>query len=171
MNILALDLAKQTGFALFLEDNDRMSVEPELLSCTKSFSPLPGQDVSALFGKFSIWLDKELDGKQIGHVAYELVNWKIINKDWRIMYLGMTAIIRGACFNRQITSRGYPVQDVKMAATGKAKADKPEMISSARAQWPEQTIIDDNQADALWVLYVAMVSLDMPVGKHVDMLF
>ena len=38
MNILALDLARQTGHALFLEDNDRMSVEPELLSGTRSFA-------------------------------------------------------------------------------------------------------------------------------------
>ena len=87
------------------------------------------------------------------------------------MYLGMTAIIRGTCFNHNITSRGYTVRSIKLAATGKAKADKPEMISSARAQWPEQTIIDDNQADALWVLYVAMVSLGMPVGKHAGELF
>jgi len=170
MNILALDLARQTGIALFLEDSDRMATEPELLSGTKSFKPLQSQGTEALFGKFSMWIGNEIESKQIDHVAYELINWKIIGKDWRIMYLGMTAIIRGACFNRGITSRGYPVKDVKLAATGKNKAEKPEMIRTARLMWPEQTIVDDNQADALWVLYVAMKSLDMPVRTHPEML-
>ena len=167
MNILALDLARQVGFAAWQDDSNRMN---HLSSGTKSFAPLRGQGVEALFGKWQIWLDDQLERTDTDLVAYELIDWKILNKDWRAMYLGMTAIIRGTCFNHNVESRGYTVRDIKMAATGKAKAEKPEMMRTARAMWPEQTIIDDNQADALWVLYVAMKSKGVEVRKHPEML-
>ena len=164
MNILALDLARQTGHAMNLPDGT-------IVSGSTSFASLIGQDASATFGKFITWLNVQIDSHDSEFVAYELIDWKIIGKDWRTMYLGMTGIIRGTCFNHRISTRGYPVRDIKFAATGKKSAGKPAMVSSARAQWPDQTIIDDNQADALWVLYLAMVSFDMPVMKHAGELF
>jgi len=167
MNILALDLAKQVGSAKWIDDSNRMN---DMSSGTKSFAPLRGQGVEALFGKWDVWVNSEIEKYYIDHVAYELIDWKIQNKDWRAMYLGMTGILRAACFNRRIDCRGYPVRDIKFAATGKNKAQKPDMIRTAKLMWPEQSIVDDNQADALWVLYVAMKSLGAEVRAHPEML-
>jgi len=171
MNILALDLAKQVGHARIIEGDPFASVPNKLISGSKSFAPLRGQTAAALFGKFSTWIDYEIRTHKLNVVSYERIDWAIKNKDWRAMYLGMTAIIRGACHNHNIDSKSYSVVDVKRAATGQAKADKGDMIRTARVMWPDQQIIDDNQADALWLLYVTMKDLQIPVKKHQEELF
>jgi len=164
MNILALDLAKQTGFSRYFSHGNNT------YSGSKSFAPLRGQSVSALFGKWSIWIDTMLRVNEFNVVAYELIDWNIRSQHWREMYLGMTGILEGACFNHTIDCKGYTVRDIKLAATGQAKAEKSEMVRTARLMWPDQQIIDDNQADALWVLYVCMRDLDIAVKKHPEML-
>jgi len=161
MNILALDLAKQCGWATY---------GISYASGSKSFAPLRGQDVSFQFAKWSNYINRTLEDMRFECVAYELIDWNIKNQSWREMYLGMIGILRGACANHGIASRGYTVRDIKLAATGQAKAEKAEMVRTARLMWPDQQIIDDNQADALWVLYVCMRDLDIAVKKHPEML-
>jgi len=150
MNILALDLATQCGYAAQL---GQMTV-----SGSKSFKALPSQPVAALFAKWHIWINLELDEKQIDFIGYELVDFKMLNRQWNQIYFGMVAIMMAAAFRRNIDTRGYIVRDIKLAASGKPKASKELMKSSAQVQWPDQVITDDNQADALWVLYLACKS-------------
>ena len=76
-----------------------------------------------------------------------------------------------AAARRNIKTRGYKVRDVKLAATGKAKAGKSNMVAAAKTQWPDQQIIDDNQADALWILYLGCKTLNIVVKKHENELF
>jgi len=164
MNILALDLAKQVGYAQYIKLSD------DITSGSKSFAPLRGQSVMALFGKWSDWIRVQIGSHKFDCVAFELIDWNIREQAWREMYLGMIAIIQAECHNNHFDCKGYSVRDIKLAATGQAKAQKGEMVRTARLMWPDQQIIDDNQADALWVLYVCMRDLDIAVKKHPEML-
>jgi len=48
---------------------------------------------------------------------------------------------------------GYNLQSIKSHALPKGgKRDKEAMLAAARKRWPDTEIIDDNQADALWLL-------------------
>lgn len=57
---------------------------------------------------------------------------------------------------------GYNPQTIKAhALTGReGKRDKAAMIESAQEEWPDQEIIDDNQADALWLLDLAWTEVN-----------
>ena len=162
-SILTLDLAKAVGWACLKGDQS-------LTSGHRSFAPLPGQKVGALFYKWAAWLDIRTKTHGIKFVAYELVDFRMQNRHWVQMYHGMTAILMAKCEAHGIEYRGYTVADIKHAATGKKKASKPDMIRAARAQWPDQHVIDDNQADALWVLWLAMKDCGIDL-KHEEELF
>ena len=163
MNILALDLATKTGYAAHLPGG--------IISGSKSFKALPSQPVGALFSKWDEWINCQLDKTEIEFVAYELVDFRMQNRQWNQIYHGMVAIMMAAAFRRTIGTRGYTVRDIKLAATGKAKATKAEMVAAARAQWLDQAIQDDNQADALWVLYLACKSQGIEQKRHSGELF
>ena len=163
MNILALDLATKIGYAAHLPGG--------IVSGSKSFKRLPGQPVGVLFAKWDEWIKLMLIAREIEFVAYELVDFQMQNRQWNQIYHGMVAIMMAACSRRNIDTRGYTVRDIKLAATGKAKAEKAEMIASARIQWPDQAIQDDDQADALWVLYLACKSQGIEQKKHSGELF
>jgi len=164
MSILALDLSgKNTGFARYLKDG-------LIESGSKGFSPLKGQPVNALFCKWSLWISAELDKKPADWVTYELIDFPM-GHAWGNIYRGMVAIMMAEAFKRGAQTRCYTVLDIKKAATGKAKAQKVDMKRTARAQFPCQNIIDDDQADALWVMYLAVNDLTEHKIKHCEELF
>lgn len=51
-----------------------------------------------------------------------------------------------------IECRGYNLQTIKSFAEAK---NKEEIVAAARRKWPDVEIIDDNHADALWLLELA----------------
>ena len=163
-NILALDLARQTGYAMIVNNGTTISGSTD-------FTPPRGQMVDHLFVKWHDWLDHWLEPEQIEYVAYEMLSFMPKSKDWRFMYNGMVAILRERCKRLNIPCRGVSEKDIKAAATGKQTAGKPQMIATARAQWPDQQIIDDNQADALWLLYIACKNVGSNVQRHHGELF
>src|SRR5690606_30850313 len=67
----------------------------------------------------------------------------------------LQAIIVAFCEDQGIDYRGYSPSEIKKHATGKGNASKEDMLSAARAKWPQVAIADDNQADALWLLDLA----------------
>lgn len=58
------------------------------------------------------------------------------------------------CSYHQATIKKHALPRVK-------KRDKAAMLSAARARWPAVDIIDDNQADALWLLDLAQHDLGL----------
>lgn len=70
------------------------------------------------------------------------------------------AEIQGAiklyCEWQEIEYRGYSPSEIKKHATGKGNASKEMMMAAARERWH---IGDDNEADALWLLDLAMTDL------------
>lgn len=59
------------------------------------------------------------------------------------------------CTDNGIEYRGYSASQIKKHATGKGNANKDAMIAAAALRWPEVKILDDNHADALWLLDLA----------------
>jgi len=64
-------------------------------------------------------------------------------------------VLKKWCYDHeQIPNRGYSASEIKKHATGKGNAGKPDMIRAAKkAGWNP---VDDNHADALWLLHLAM---------------
>lgn len=60
------------------------------------------------------------------------------------------------CGRKQIQYCGYSPSKIKKHAVGRGNASKSEMVDAARQKWTDQGIRDDNQADALWLLDLAL---------------
>jgi len=163
MNIGAFDIARQVGFAFRVPDR-------KLISGSKLFNYLPGQPVNQLFCKWQLWIDPTIKSFELDYVTYELIDFPM-SSDWARIYIGMVSIMQAAAYKHGAKTKGYVVKDVKKAATGNFKADKLEMIRTAKAQFPDQNIVDDNQADALWVMYLAVNDLTEHKIRHCEELF
>lgn len=55
-----------------------------------------------------------------------------------------------------VEHRGYSPSEIKKHATGKGNASKEAMVAAAVKRWPDLEVLDDNHADALWLLDLAM---------------
>lgn len=65
----------------------------------------------------------------------------------------LQAVIEMVCEREpSIDCLGYNLQSIKSFAGAK---NKEEMIAAARKKWPDVEIIDDNQADAMWLCELA----------------
>jgi Holliday junction resolvasome RuvABC endonuclease subunit len=68
----------------------------------------------------------------------------------------LQGVVKSFCEMRDINYRGYSPSEIKKHATGKGNANKAAMIQAAKQRWSDVQIIDDNQADALWLLDLAI---------------
>lgn len=59
------------------------------------------------------------------------------------------------CEDNGVEYRAYSPSEVKKLATGKGNANKDAMKKAAAEKWPGLEIVDDNHADALWLLELA----------------
>lgn len=64
-------------------------------------------------------------------------------------------VVELVCTNECIEYRGYSASEIKKHATGSGGAKKDKMIEAAKKKWPKVEIVDDNHADALWLLDLA----------------
>lgn len=65
------------------------------------------------------------------------------------------------CLDNGVEYRAYSPNEIKVHATGKAKADKDLMVVRAKIEFKGVDIIDDNHADALWLLRLAKEDLGL----------
>ena len=59
------------------------------------------------------------------------------------------------CEDNGVEYRAYSPSEAKKLATGKGNANKAAMQKAAGEKWPGLEIVDDNHADALWLLELA----------------
>jgi crossover junction endodeoxyribonuclease RuvC len=140
--ILALDLGTKTGWAEF--DSDFGTT-----SGVQNFAQGKFAGGGQRFLAFARWL-VEFKPTQ---VYFEAVR-RHIGTDAAHIYGGMLAILTSHCEAAQIPYLGVPVGTIKKHATGRGNAKKPEMIAAmvAKGHAPK----DDNEADALALLYYAL---------------
>jgi Holliday junction resolvasome RuvABC endonuclease subunit len=144
--MLALDLGTTTGWAM---------VGPEfpITSGTVSFKNSRFEGGGMRFLKFTRFLDEIHHLTKINQVYFEEVR-RHLGVDAAHAYGGFLAHLTAWCEQNKIPYQGVPVGTIKKHATGKGNANKKLMIESVKARG--HTPADDNEADAIALLYWAM---------------
>ena len=147
MTILALDLGTQTGWALTGRDGS-------ITSGSQSFKPQRFEGGGMRFLRFKRWLtDIKQCNDGIDQVVFEEVR-RHVGVDAAHAYGGFMGQLTAWCEHHQIPYQGIPVGTIKKHATGKGNASKDEMVAAVRARGHSPA--DDNEADAIALLYLAI---------------
>jgi Holliday junction resolvasome RuvABC endonuclease subunit len=156
MKILALDPATKCGFAHSCGISGTWD-----LSVRRDESA--GMRLFRLRGK----LQEIRDSTGIDVLVYEAArNCAPAMQGALVIQATLQGVIQLWCEDNGVEYRGYSPTEVKKHATGKGNAGKPAMIAAAKEKWPGVDIEDDNQADALWILDLAVSSLTSPGGAE-----
>ena len=145
--ILALDLGTMTGWALRGSDG-------HITSGSESFRPQRFEGGGMRYLRFKRWLtDIKQCNASIDQVVFEEVR-RHAGVDAAHAYGGFMGQLTAWCEHHQIPYQGIPVGTIKRHATGKGNASKDEMVAAVRARGHSPA--DDNEADAIALLYLAI---------------
>lgn len=151
MNLLALDLASKTGWA---------SWTGQLESGVQAFDVRRGESPGMRYLRFRRWLE---DMAQL--VAPELVIYEqpflMRSGHAAEIALGLATRVQELCALRAIEHQAINGSRLKKWTTGRGNAGKPEMMAAVAYKW--KTVTDDNEADAIALLYYARAEL-VPAG-------
>lgn len=147
MRILALDLATKTGYAL----GDEKGI---LTSGTAKFEVKKFEGAGMRYLKFGNWLRDFVEGWKPDVVYFEGIR-RHLGVDAAHVYGGLMATMQAILEHWRVPYSALTVQEIKKLATGKGNAKKDAMIATAKAKWSDIEIVDDNHADALWILEAA----------------
>ena len=104
--------------------------------------------------RFKRWLtDIKQCNAGIDQVVFEEVR-RHAGVDAAHAYGGFMGQLTAWCEHHQIPYQGIPVGTIKKHATGKGNASKDEMVAAVRARGHSPA--DDNEADAIALLYLAI---------------
>ena len=160
MRILALDLATTTGFAhsngpsgtwdlsIRKDESSGMRLlrfESKLMEIINSV----GVDV-IIFEAALVFGSRPLGMEPVRlHAKLQAIIERLVESD------GMTG--------GDMECRSYSVQEIKKHAIPEKgrKRDKPAMVAAAKKRWPDVEIVDDNHADALFLLDLAKKELSI----------
>jgi len=147
MRILSLDLGTKTGWAV--KDGSGL-----ISSGSQSFQPGRFEGGGMRFLKFKTWLtDMKATVGGLDAVYFEEVR-RHAGVDAAHVYGGFLAHLTAWCEHHGIPYQGVPVGTIKRHATGAGNANKDAMIAAMRAKGFAPK--DDNEADALALLHLAM---------------
>lgn len=154
MQILALDLATKTGWAHTCGE-----------SGVQTFALKRGETVGMRWIRFRAWLKEMLDTVPTELVVYEQAH----HRGGPATHSAETLIglVEVEVALRAIDITNYHTSTIKKHALPHSKKrDKVAMVTAAKRRWPDMEIIDDNHADALWLLDLATTELrENPRGK------
>ena len=143
MNILAIDPGKSSGWASIVDGHIESGVE--------KFTVERGESRGMLFLKFNRWLNKIFDLVEPELVVYEMAHMR--GGAASEVLLGMTTRIMEMC-ERKFVDNYMKVHSatLKKFATGDGRASKEMMVKYAQEKFNNYFVVDDNEADALWML-------------------
>jgi Holliday junction resolvasome RuvABC endonuclease subunit len=148
VTLLCLDLATVTGWAL-------RGPSGALLSGTQSFAINARVEGAGMrYLRFRHWMDTMHSLYPISRLAFEEVKQRAASVAAGHMYGGFMATLTSWCEERGVPYEGIPVQTIKKHVTGKGNASKEDVIKAMRAKGHQ--VEDDNEADALALLYYVM---------------
>jgi hypothetical protein len=146
MNLLALDLGTQCGWALG-------GAAGVAASGTQSFRPGRFDGGGMRYLRFRRWLAELKGDGELDAVYFEEVR-RHAGVDAAHVYGGLMAVLTEWCEQHGIPYQGVPVGTIKKHYTGRGNADKAAVLAAARQRGHAPA--DDNEADALalldWVL-------------------
>lgn len=146
MKIVAVDLGTRCGYAV-------LNGSAPVVVGVMDFSTRKHEGGGFRYLRFAAAI-RELLSPKPQLVAYEEVR-RHLGTDAAHVYGGLLAHLQAICEELKVPYVGIPVAAVKRAATGKGNADKAAVLEAARERWPKLEIVDDNAADALFVLECA----------------
>jgi Holliday junction resolvasome RuvABC endonuclease subunit len=142
VQVLALDLATKTGWAI---TKDIYGLWDFSLKKDES----SGMKLIRLRSK----LRECLEEHKVGLVVFERVAGRFKNDITHQSKL--QAIVETELLDRGIDYRAYSAKEIKVFATGKGNAGKPDMVKAAQLKY-SYTGNNDNEADALHLLHLAL---------------
>ena len=146
MTTLALDLGTTAGWAIRLPSG-------QIISGSRSFKPGRYEGGGVRFLRFTAWLDEQNGLYPVGLLVFEEVR-RHAGVDAAHVYGGLMATLTAWCESNSIPYQGVPVGTIKKHATGKGNANKLLMMQAMVDKG--HSPCDDNEADALALLYYAM---------------
>lgn len=145
-SIIALDLGTMTGWAATLGET--------IVSGTWDFRPQRFEGGGMRFVRFRskvAELIKQATGEEPPLVYFEEVR-RHAGTDAAHIYGGFMGQLTAYCDENAVPYEGVPVGTIKRHATGKGNADKAAMLAAAALKWTNYKCMDDNEADARWLL-------------------
>lgn len=143
MNILALDPAASTGFA-----HSDGTHGAYLL--THVFDRRPGDRLV----RFSVWLNEFLRKHPTELIAAEDASFGSPNPSIQAMHNELRAVIYLVAAERELTVKMFHPSTIKLFATGRGRAKKPDMIRACREKLGIVSDSDD-EVDAIWIMELA----------------
>lgn len=146
LNILALDLGSQMGWAVTNRAGD-------IISGSEPFQYARHKSHGARFLAFMAFLND----LRTRHDGFHAVYFEDVKNHSGVLaahsYGGFLAILQVWCKVNNVHMTPFGVGKIKQAWTGKGNADKEKMIAAARQRGFDP--VDDNAADALAILMLA----------------
>jgi len=150
MKILALDLATTTGWAYN---------QPNINGGIWKLKPKNGSSDGMKLIKLRSFLQDFIDTcGGIDLVVYEKPAGRFINGV--ISVAELVSVVKLFCEDKGIQYTSYRPTEIKKISTGKGNSNKAVMLAEAKRRWPMINIIDDNMADAMLMLDVAINDLN-----------
>lgn len=147
MNVLALDLGTRTGWALL--EHQRLE------SGVQVFDVKRGESPGMRFLRFNRWLD---EFPALDVVVYEQTHQR--GGAATEVAAGFATRVQEYCARRGIEHAAVHTGTLKKFTTGSGAAKKPAMIAAVSARW--KAVTDDNEADAVALLFFALENLVGP---------
>lgn len=144
--ILAIDLGTQTGWAL--------TTPTGIVSGTESFKPQRFEGGGMRYLRFKRWLTEVKQSCDTIDIVYFEEVRRHAGVDAAHAYGGFMAHLTAWCEHHQIPYIGVPVGTIKKHATGKGNASKEDMFKAMIKHGHDP--VDDNEADALAILHLAL---------------
>ena len=139
MKILAIDQATKAGWAVSSE-----------ISGVWNLSVLRDESAGMRLIRFRAKLKEIIQLENIDLVVYERVAGRF--KAAISVSAELAGTLKVVCEDAKVEYRAFSAGEIKKHATGKGNSGKPLMVAAAKLKWPNIEIIDDNHADALWLL-------------------
>jgi Holliday junction resolvasome RuvABC endonuclease subunit len=145
LEILALDVATITGWAT------------KTASGTWDLRPKRDESKGMRLIRLRAKLTEICEIENVDLVVFERTSG--FHKNAIIVQSEMHGVMKATLEELGIDYRAYSAAEIKKHATGKGNAKKDQMVKAAEEKWPELEIIDDNHADARWLLDLACTDL------------
>jgi len=146
-SILALDLATRCGWAHSCGASGVWDLRPKT-------DESAGMRLIRLRAK----LEEVRKSVGVGLVVFEAFKFIRNHASGSVVQPEMQGVLKLWCEENEIMYRSYTPGQIKKFATGKGNANKQAMLEAAREKWGDM-VVDDNHADALWLLELAKSDL------------
>ena len=142
--ILALDLATKTGWAVTVNQS-------EIVSGTWNMSKKAKDNELSLVLKFRDHLnDIKTKHPKIGQVVWERVDFARYVMA-HALHNQLLGVLKLWCADNHLPLMPVPVGTLKRHATGQGNSDKVAMTNAAIKKWLNNDFVDDNEVDARWL--------------------